>query len=105
MAPGNGSALVTGGSRGIGRAIAVRLAQDGYDVGFCYRSGHDAAKETVRLVEAGGRRAYSESLDVRDHEAVRGFVEAAQHALGPVATAVACAGTTRDHSLALMPPQ
>lgn len=105
MAQAKGSALVTGGSRGIGRAIAVRLAQDGYDVGFCYQSAHDAAKETARLVEAEGRRAYSEAVDVRDYEAVRAFVEAAQNALGPVATAVACAGTTRDHGLALMPPQ
>lgn len=105
MEQGSGSALVTGGSRGIGRAIAVQLARDGYDVGFCYRSAHDAAKESTRCIEAEGRRAYSEAVDVRDHEAVRGFVDAAQRALGPVAVAVACAGTTRDHGLALMPPE
>ena len=102
---GAGCALVTGGSRGIGRAITVQLAREGYDIGFCYRSNSDAAKETAALIEAEGRRVYSEALDVADHEAVRTFTEAAQKDLGPGVVAVSCAGVTRDRSMVLMTPE
>ncbi|MCJ1678499.1 3-oxoacyl-ACP reductase FabG [Streptomyces sp. APSN-46.1] len=95
---------MTGGSRGIGRAIAVQLAKDGFDVGFCYRSDHEAALETARLVEAEGGRVHHQALDVADFESVREFVEASEQKLGPTRTAVACAGLTRDRSLALMDP-
>ena len=50
------SAVVTGGSRGIGRAIVLRLAEQGADVAFSYRGNEAAARETVRAVEALGRR-------------------------------------------------
>lgn len=97
-----GSVVVSGGSRGIGRAIAVELARAGQDVGFCYRRDHDAAAETARLIGAEGRRVHHEALDVADHKAVRAFAEASQRALGPAETAVVCAGMTRDRTLALM---
>lgn len=97
-----GCALVTGGSRGIGRAIAVQLARDGHDIAFCYRSNRAAAEETVALIEAEGRRAYGEALDVADHQAVRAFTETAHQSLGPSAVAVSCAGVTRDRSMVLM---
>ena len=99
---GPGCALVTGGSRGIGRAIAVQLAREGHDIGFCYRSNSAAAEETAALIEAEGRRVYSEALDVADHEAVGAFAAAAQQALGPSAVAVSCAGVIRDRSMVLM---
>jgi 3-oxoacyl-[acyl-carrier protein] reductase len=102
MNEARGSALVSGGSRGIGRAVAVELARAGHDVAFCYRSDHDAAAETVRLIEAEGRKAHHQALDVADHQAVRAFAQVAQDALGPAETVVACAGTTRDRTLALM---
>jgi 3-oxoacyl-[acyl-carrier protein] reductase len=102
---GPGCALVTGGSRGIGRAIAVRLAEDGHDVAFCYRGNDAAARETVDLIEKAGRRAHCRALDVARFEDVAAFAAEAADALGPVAVAVACAGITRDRSLALMPPE
>ncbi|MDQ1018917.1 3-oxoacyl-ACP reductase FabG [Streptomyces afghaniensis] len=99
-----GCALVTGGSRGIGRAIAVQLAEDGYDVGFCYRKDHEAALETAQLVGRAGRRSFHRAVDVTDFSAVSDFAEEAQEKLGQVSVAVAGAGITRDRSLALMPP-
>ncbi|MER7129020.1 3-oxoacyl-ACP reductase FabG [Streptosporangium saharense] len=98
------SAVVTGGSRGIGRAVAVRLAAEGHDVAFCYRGDETAAKETARRIEDLGRRVFTRAVDVTSFDEVTGFVDDAESALGPVAAAVTCAGITRDRSLALMPP-
>ena len=71
-------ALVTGGGRGIGRAIALALAQDGADVAVNYRRDEAAAKETVAAIEATGRRArsYRASVDVfaEDAEMVQAVV-------------------------------
>ncbi len=97
-------AIVTGGSRGLGRAIAVQLARDGFDVGFCYRRDEVAAKESATLVEAEGGRVYHEAVDVADMAAVRGFVGRVEERLGAPYAVVACAGITRDRPLALMDP-
>ena len=100
-----GSAVVTGGSRGIGRAVALRLAQDGFDVAFCYRTDESAALETARLVQEQGRQVFHQPLDVTEFEPVQAFVRSAEEKLGPLSVAVSCAGVTRDRSLALMPPE
>ena len=85
-------ALVTGGGRGVGRAIAVALAEDGADVAINYRRDHDAAAEAVELVErAGGRaRAYQASVD--DFEQDREMVEAVHAEMGPISILVNNAG-------------
>src|SRR4051812_3684128 len=97
-------AVVTGGSRGIGRAVAVRLAADGYDVAFCARTESDAAEETVRLITEQGAAAYFAPCDVADHEGARAFVKAAEEAIGPPYALVNSAGVVRDRPLALMSP-
>ncbi len=61
---GGRRAVVTGGSRGIGRAVARMLGRAGADVGIAYRSAHDAAEETVAELEAMGRRAWAEAVDL-----------------------------------------
>ncbi|SCF79765.1 3-oxoacyl-ACP reductase FabG [Streptomyces sp. Ncost-T10-10d] len=96
------SALVTGGSRGIGRAVAVRLAQSGYDVGFCSRSADEAALETVRLIDEAGGRAHHAVCDVTDADAVRAFVGEVEEKLAPVYAVVNSAGVLRDRPMALM---
>ena len=90
------TALVTGGSRGIGRAIVLRLAQQGADIAFM-RPGHpEAAAQTKADVEAIGRRAVFFAGDVTDPEACMAFVQAAIEAFGKVDILVNNAGITRD---------
>jgi 3-oxoacyl-[acyl-carrier protein] reductase len=93
---GGKAALVTGGSRGIGRAIVLRLATQGADVAFTYRGNAAAAAETVAAVEALGRKAIAVQGDVRDIEAAETVVKAAIEAFGKVDILVNNAGITRD---------
>jgi 3-oxoacyl-[acyl-carrier protein] reductase len=90
------SAVVTGGSRGIGRAIVLRLAAQGADVAFSYRGNEAAAKGTVAAVEALGRRALAVQGDVSDPAAADGLVKAALGAFGKIDILVNNAGITRD---------
>lgn len=85
-------ALVTGGGRGIGRAICVALAEDGADVAVNYRKDEAAAKETVAAVEALGRRAHAYAAAVDDLDACRSMVAAVERDLGPVGILVNNAG-------------
>ncbi|MFJ8715405.1 SDR family oxidoreductase [Streptomyces violaceus] len=75
-------ALVTGGSRGIGAATALRLAQEGADVAVGYVNGKEAAEEVVRAVEALGRRSVALRADSADAAEAAGVVAAAAEALG-----------------------
>ncbi|MEV8569384.1 3-oxoacyl-[acyl-carrier-protein] reductase [Streptomyces sp. NPDC051322] len=95
-------ALVTGGSRGIGRAVAARLARDGFDVAICYRSDDAAAEQVEKEIEAAGRRALIRKVDVADRVGVRAFVAETEAELGPVSAVVTSAGITRDRPMALM---
>ena len=89
-------AIVTGGSRGIGRAIVLRLASQGADVAFSYRGNAAAAQDTAAAVEALGRRALAVQGDVSDPVAAEGVVAAALAAFGRVDILVNNAGITRD---------
>ena len=96
-------AMVTGGSRGIGRSIAIRLAEEGYDVSFCYRRESESATEVSKSVEECGVRSFGAVCDVSDYAAVEAFVQAAEEKLGPVNLLINCAGITMDSPLVLMP--
>jgi 3-oxoacyl-[acyl-carrier protein] reductase len=89
-------AVVTGGSRGIGRAIVVRLAEQGADVVFSYRGNATAAADTVAAVEALGRKAIAHQGDVADPASAESLVKAALEAFGKVDILVNNAGITRD---------
>lgn len=95
-------ALVSGGSRGIGRAVVLRLARDGYDVAFCYRSRQDAADELAKEVEDHGVRALARQVDVTDPDAVGQWVADSQRELGPIGTVVTSAGVLADKPLVMM---
>jgi 3-oxoacyl-[acyl-carrier protein] reductase len=96
------SALITGGSRGIGRAIATRLARDGYDIAFCYRSPSAAAEEVAATVQAEGRRCHHAPCDVASFASAKDFVEQAKADLGEPSVLVNCAGVIRDRPVVLM---
>ena len=77
-------ALVTGGSRGIGRATALAFAAEGADIAFCHLDDGAKAEETAGAIAALGRRAMHRSLDVADIAATRAFANEAAAAFGPV---------------------
>ena len=79
-------ALVTGAGRGVGRGIALALAEDGADVAINYRRDADAAAETVAAVEALGRRARAYQASVDDYEQDREMVGQIEAELGPSAS-------------------
>jgi 3-oxoacyl-[acyl-carrier protein] reductase len=90
------SAIITGGSQGIGKAIALRLAGQGADIAFMDRGNPAVAAQTVADIEALGRRAVFHAGDVTDPEACSAFVQAALEAYGKVDILVNNAGVTRD---------
>jgi len=88
--------LVTGASRGIGRAAAVALAQAGFDLVLHYRSGREAAEATLRAVEGFGRRARLLAFDIADRAAAGDALSADIKAHGAYYGVVCNAGLTRD---------
>ena len=92
-------ALVTGGSGGIGGALARRLARAGAAVAVSYHGHPDGAADVVSAIEGRGGHAVALSADLRDPGAVDALVDAAQAALGPVDMLVANAGVARPAPL------
>ena len=95
-------ALVTGASRGIGRAIAIDLAANGAKVVINYNSSAEAANEVVAAIEANGGEATAVQADVSDFAAADTLVKTAIDTYGHVDIVVNNAGTTRDKLLPMM---
>jgi 3-oxoacyl-[acyl-carrier protein] reductase len=96
-------AVVTGGSRGIGRACAIDLAANGAAVAVAYRERADAAQETAARIREHGGAAFVAPCDVGDEAAVAGFFELVRTTLGPVDILVNNAGISRDSLTVFMP--
>jgi 3-oxoacyl-[acyl-carrier protein] reductase len=93
-------ALITGGGRGIGRAIALGLAEDGADIAVNYRRDDAAAQETVKEIENFGRRANAYAASIDDYDACAGMVEAVLADYGAVDILVNNAGVaSRGHTV------
>jgi 3-oxoacyl-[acyl-carrier protein] reductase len=90
------AALITGGSRGIGRAIAIRLAAQGADIAFTYRGNETAAQSTSAEIEAAGRRAVAIQANATDPDAADAVVKQVVETFGRVDILVNNAGITRD---------
>ena len=97
----NKTALVTGASRGIGRAIALALAGQGADVAIHYHSREDAAREVAEQIEALGRRAPVFSADARSGEALQAMWKEAEASLGKIDILVNNAGLLKSGFLAM----
>ncbi|OEU87004.1 3-oxoacyl-ACP reductase [Streptomyces abyssalis] len=96
------TALVTGGSRGIGRAAVLRLADEGYNIAFCYMSDDDAARALEKEVSERGVRVLCAKTDVSDAASARDFVTSAQEQFDAVDLVVTSAGIVRDNPLLMM---
>ena len=95
-------AVVTGGSRGIGRAVCLELAKGGANVVLCYAGNEAAAAETVSACEALGAKALAVKCDVADGEQVKALMDEAVKAFGRIDILVNNAGITRDGLLMMM---
>jgi 3-oxoacyl-[acyl-carrier protein] reductase len=96
-------ALVTGGSRGIGRAVVLELARAGYDIGFCHQRASDAAQRTQAEAADLGAHVLARLADVSDTASVRDFVADTERELGSIDLVVTSAGITRDNPLVMLP--
>jgi 3-oxoacyl-[acyl-carrier protein] reductase len=99
------TALVTGGSRGIGRAIALRLATQGADVAFTYRGNAAAAADTTAAIEGLGRKALAIQADASQPDTAETVVKTTLDAFGKVDILVNNAGVTRDDLIMRMSPE
>ena len=90
------TALVTGATRGIGRAIAMKFASEGADVAFTYRSQHEAAEALVAEIEAMGAQAKAYASDASSYEDAHKVVEDVKETFGRIDILVNNAGITRD---------
>lgn len=95
----NKVALVTGGSRGIGRAIALEMADLGANVAINYRGGKDEAEETASMIRERGVEAFVAQADVSVKEQARGLVQQVIDKFGRLDVLVNNAGITRDKTL------
>ena len=96
------TAVVTGGSRGLGRAVCLELAAGGANVVLCYAGSENAAKETVAACEALGAKAVAVRCNVADSGEVKALMDAAIQAFGRIDILVNNAGITRDGLLMMM---
>ena len=85
-------AIITGGGKGIGKAIALSLAQDRWSVAICYRTSEREGKETERAIENYGVRAMAVQCDVSDPNQAEGFVNQVEKTWGRVDALINCAG-------------
>jgi len=95
-------AIVTGGTRGIGRAIVLALAQEGADCAFTFMRNNALAESLCREVDGMGRRALPVQMDVRDFEGAKLLTERIKGEFGRIDILVNNAGITRDKSLMMM---
>ena len=98
----NKTAIVTGGSKGIGKSICVRLAKDGFNIAFSYNSNPELAEETVKLCESAGVKVKFYKVDVADSTACKEWTEEVQAEFGSVDVLVNNAGITKDGLLMKM---
>jgi 3-oxoacyl-[acyl-carrier protein] reductase len=95
-------ALVTGASRGIGRAISERLAADGAKVGVLYLARGEAAQEVIEAIQSAGGEALAVQADVRSAQEVQGMFDQIERGLGSVDILINNAGIARDGLLLRM---
>ncbi len=95
-------AIITGGTRGIGRAILLTLCREGALCAFTYISNKGLAESIIKDIEMTGGKAISAQVDVRDYDGVKQFIEDVKDSFGRLDILINNAGITRDKSLLMM---
>ena len=88
-------ALISGGAKGIGRAVGIRLGGEGWSVAFCYRKSEREAEDTKNWIEKEGGRGLALRCDVSDPKAAAGLVQRVEKEWGRVDALINCAGPYR----------
>lgn len=101
----NQTAVVTGASRGIGRAIALKLADLGANVAFNYQSSSEHAATLEKELSAKGVKAKGTSVDIKNYDQVKQWIEATKTEFGSLDILVNNAGIIRDKALMMMSPE
>jgi 3-oxoacyl-[acyl-carrier protein] reductase len=96
------AAIISGGARGIGKAIALALAKEGADVAFTFLKSSQEAEALSREIESFGRKALGIQVDARDFDRSKEMVEKVKQAFGRLDILVNNAGITRDKALMMM---
>ncbi|MDD4080775.1 MAG: 3-oxoacyl-[acyl-carrier-protein] reductase [Eubacteriales bacterium] len=99
------TALITGGTRGIGRAIALALAGQVENIALLYAGRRDAAEDTVNALLGKGVKSLAFACDVADSAQAKAACDQAREAFGPISILVNSAGITRDGLTLRMPPE
>jgi len=86
-------ALITGGARGIGGAIAISLAEQGWDVAFCYRTSRPDAEATLAAIQKTGSRGLSQQCDISDPQSAETLVRNVETEWGRIDALINCAGS------------
>jgi 3-oxoacyl-[acyl-carrier protein] reductase len=97
--------IVTGGTRGIGKALVQKLCAEGNDVAFSYRANAEMAERLVAEIAAQGGKSWAFKSDVANFDEAGAFVQQAKQALGDVDVLINNAGITADKSLFIMPKE
>ena len=96
--------VISGASRGIGRAIAIELANEGADISFNFRSSEAEARELEKEIQGMGVKAKGFQVDIQDYDSVKSWVDDTVDSFGGIDIIVNNAGITKDGALALMSP-
>jgi 3-oxoacyl-[acyl-carrier protein] reductase len=101
----NKTAIISGATRGIGRAIALELAREGANISFNFIKSHKEAGNLEKEIKTLGVNAKSFQVDIRDYDAVKSWVDGTRESFGEVNIIINNAGVIKDRALALMDPQ
>ena len=105
MTPGNKTAIISGASRGIGRAIALELAREGFNISFNFLKSSGEALALEKEISDSGAKAKAFQADIKDYVAVKSWVDASKELFGGLDIVVNNAGVIKDKALALMAPE
>ncbi|MBI5665768.1 MAG: 3-oxoacyl-ACP reductase FabG [Nitrospirae bacterium] len=105
MTQGNKTAIISGATRGIGRAIAIELAREGVNISFNFLKSHEDALTLEEAVIKSGGKAKAFQTDIKDYAAVKSWVDKSRELFGGLDIVINNAGVIKDTALALMAPE